>query len=84
MNVQPPHKLHHRSTTAQIRMAARTELDERTNILNELQKVDTKGMSFQQYMEYQRKYQTAIYRVRCITTREERKRGIDFTHITTI
>lgn len=56
----------------------------RLHNLSELRKVDISGMAWEDAMEYQRRYQQALYRHRCTTTRIQRKHAIDFTHITTI
>ena len=57
-------------------------MDERHNVVKELRQVDTTGMSYQEYMEHQRTYQQALYRLRCLTTRLERRSAIDYSHIT--
>lgn len=81
MEIQQKWKIDQRSTAKQMRQTERAELDERTNVLRQMRKVDTTTMTVAEHMAYLRTYQMALYRRRCITTRQERKHGIEFSHI---
>jgi hypothetical protein len=72
------------STRTEAVRAYANELRMRTNHTAELAKVDISTMTVDEAMAYQRKYQQALYRQQCLSSRMRGTDVMDYSHISIV